>query len=769
MRRLKVLAVVAAFSIAALVIAVGVVVLMRHFSSTSRYAGTFPTVAATCPPASNALDQVVPGGGGAAQTGESNAGTFGGLAGGLAGATPTPTPSNFLSCRALAPDIEAAFAAVDQDASALGNDEYDETARANELADANAVFAFVRDQIATEAYAGLMRGGLGALMSRGGSPDDKVLLLAQLLGQKGIAVRFVHANLADSEISAIITAILARSQSPSDPPATAVQMYQNALNSAKPFADQITHALAQSNIAMVTSDAALRAQWAMNLRDHWWLQALESGKWVDLDPTMPSAQPGTHLGATPSDPPITVLPDALYPTVTFRIIGDYVNGTSVLSQTLVSQNARTADAYAQPISIGISDPTAKLGNLTGSTSFVAVVSAGGPPASSAPFSPDPPSGARLLRLRLETEIDRPGYPALKQEQVILDRSNASGNAVDPSWTPQRTSVFLNGTRYYGLAIAGELAPQLMLAMEAQNAREMHSLLDYAINVGRFPFPSDAGQSYPIEVMRFFERDALLRALMNQQDGTEFFFDRPAIAFVHRVLDWNGTYVLARNDFDVVESARNVDGANMATAVADNIDRGVIEDADEADFALALQPAQVVTTRTVFASAGAGMQMVAVAPSASPPPLRALEAVAVSSSLARGAVVTISQPVSVGGVQHAAWWEVDPQTGSTVGRLESGGGQEETEYIRTTDVALEALDRANLVANTDLCLLDESVAGLSGGYSVEHKCLQEALCKFEVSQGSSRWFAWLYGEGWENVANSMDPLTGLEDDLCKNAG
>jgi hypothetical protein len=762
----KLLGILVALCVVAIFVAAGVVFAPRLFGGGAPNA--FRTVAATCPAENaeaDALDQVAPGAGGAAVAGQSNLGTFGALAGASAGATSTPVPADQLTCRALAPDIEDAFAQVDKDAASIGNDWYDENARAGELADANAAFAFVRDQIRTEPYAGAMRGGLGALMSAGGSPDDKTLLLAQLLGAKGIAVRFVHANLSDAEIASAIGAILATPQSPPNPPSDAMKMYQDALDSASPFSNQITQALARSRITMAASDAALRSQWATNLRDHWWLQAQEGNNWVDMDPTLANAQPGSHMGAAPSDPPQDALPDALYPTITFRVIGEYAGGNT---QTLIQQTTKTAGAYAQPIEIAISDPNAKLGALNGSTSFVVSISAGSGSATSDPFTPDPASGARLLNLRLETETDRPGYSALLQEQIVMDRADQSGANVDPSWTPQRTSVFLNGVRYYGLALGGNLAPQFIAAREIEAAHELHALAIYAINAGQVPLPTGAGQSYPVSVMRFFERDQLLRALINQKDGTQFFFNRPLIAFVHRVFDSDGTHLLARNDFDIVESAMDVDGQNVAAAIANNLARGVIEDGDEADYAMSLGSGPSITTRSVFSAAGSGTAIVAVAPSASPPPTLSLAATALNASLGRGAAVVVSQPVQVGDQSHVGWWEVDPQSGSTIGRLESGAGQEEEEYVRTADIADAAIDRANLVANFDLCLLSASVSALQGGGGIggaPHSCMVEAVCKFEVGQGMSGWASWLWGENAARVLSGMDDLGGLDDKLC----
>ncbi|MCL5258569.1 MAG: hypothetical protein M1314_02340, partial [Firmicutes bacterium] len=218
-------------------------------------------------------------------------------------------------------------------------------------------------------------------------------------------------------------------------------------------------------------------------------------------------------------------------------------------------------------------------------------------------------------------------------------------------------------------------------------------------------PAGAQEAYPLPVMRFFESDELLRALINAKGGTEFFFNRPTIAFVHRVLDWDGSHLIARNDFDIAESAMDVDGSNESAA---------------------------------------------------------------GDSLARGAVVAVTQPVRVGDASHVAWWEIDPQSGSTIGRMESGAGQAEVEYVRTSDVAAAAVDHATLVSDFDLCLLGESVGVLAKGGSMAGapaKCEAQALCNATMSAATGGWANWLYGEGGDKLASILAGLTGLYAKLC----
>ncbi len=731
-----------------------------------------PTVAAPCPQQDNmlALEGYAPGAGGTERLGQNGLGQLGSIVGGEAGATAGPTATAAANCRALAANIEQAFAAIDQAAKALPSAGYDETALGSTLSDADAIFAFVRDQIRTEAYAGAMRGGLGTLMSRGGNPIDKTLLLAELLATKGIGVRFVHATLSDADVAQIIGAVLGapapvKANARLEVPKSAAQALTGSTGDARSIAAQIAASLTKAGVAFATSDAGLRARWTSNLRDHWWLQAQENGNWVDLDPTLPSASAGSHLGPAPSDAPANQLPDASYVTIDIRILGDFTAPTGVTTQTLVEKQVRAADAYARPVVVQVGDPDATVANLTNSSAFVASISSGGNSSSSDSFQPDPSTGARLLRLRLKIETDRPGYPALIERRTIVDRSGAAGSGVDASWTPQRTACALT-TTYDGLALSGSLDPAFAAAREVEAIHATHALLEYEINRQLDALPQDAYETYPIEVMHYLELDGLIRHDIKAQspNRTRFYFDRPTLAFLHHALLLNGSQVIARSDFDIVDSAMDVTGTNVAQAVRDNIVRGVIDDAIEANVSF---PKATTTTRTLFAAAArSGVPTVAVPASASPPALPPAAIAAATASLQRGAILATARAVSIGGEEHVGWWEVDPATGSTVGRLESGAGQALSEYLPTTGVALKANTIADAVGGFDACMFagaNTALANSNGnGLSMMSGCGSQVACEFTEGQAVGAFADFLYG------SEAVNQLTDLDNDIWQLA-
>jgi len=173
------------------------------------------------------------------------------------------------------------------------------------------LFAYVRDEIALEPYAGVMRFAEGTLMSRAGSACDQSVLLATLLRYHGHDVRFARASLDD----AAAARVLAQATSPvvrpfadiGDP--ALVGLYETMGLSAEEAAD--AHAEATDGVAGLleaTSDGydwnmeTLQAEFAAagvifdgagitqaavaGLRDHCWVQVLVEGSWRDLDPVL---------------------------------------------------------------------------------------------------------------------------------------------------------------------------------------------------------------------------------------------------------------------------------------------------------------------------------------------------------------------------------------------------------------------------------------------------------------------------------------------------
>ncbi|MEZ5504340.1 MAG: transglutaminase domain-containing protein, partial [Halioglobus sp.] len=153
--------------------------------------------------------------------------------------------------------------------------------------DANQIFAFVRDEIGFEAYAGSLRGARGTLWSRAGNAVDKASLLVALLRISGIPAEYVRGNLSDPLAATLIGAMFSA-------PLRVVGCF-----------DPLT---------TPTSDPVNDPKLLDETRDHLWVRF--NGQ--DADPSFAGAQLGDTF-ATESDT-FAEMPDALRHKLTVRLL-----------------------------------------------------------------------------------------------------------------------------------------------------------------------------------------------------------------------------------------------------------------------------------------------------------------------------------------------------------------------------------------------------------------------------------------------------------------
>jgi hypothetical protein len=647
------------------------------------------TAPAPCPDDPNDLAGIegwAPGAGQAEKTGQTGAGNIGTFGGGLAGDTSTPTPGPAAKkCTGISTQLDRYFARIAATGEAIPSTEYDAGARAGALdANAETIFAFVRDNVATEAYPGAMRGANGTLAAHGGSPPDKALLLAALLSAKQIPVRFVHGPLSASESEAVIRTVLASRVKPATgDPETLKKLSLDAAQvtaagneqreRVKALADEgIARAaaatdalLASATVQLAASDAAVRAAWTAAVSDHWWVQAQQNGTWTDLDPTLADAKSGTHL-ATATGDPADALPDALRTTVAIRLIGTFVDNGAASDKTLLDASATSADLALSSFSVVIGDHSKGAQALTEARNFTPSLTLAGREVSSDAFAPDGPSRLTVLRLQIVTQI--PGAAPRTAERVLVDRRAGGGaTAIDSAWTPERTALALTST-FMGLVVSGELSRDFTAKHDAQSIKLARAFEAYtaAGGNGRQLPPPGIAEAYPYEVMHYFLYDSIAR--MRLEDGSNgavrFFFDRPQIAMVHRGFTQHRKQRTGILEFDIVENGMAAAGTGGATAVRANALRGYLDTSIERHV-LGVEPAG--NTIALFdAAARNGLK---------------------PRTVALGTTTRIEPggPVTIEGRTISGWWELDPHTGNLVGRMAGGAGQAMVEY---------AIDRIN---------------------------------------------------------------------------
>ncbi len=117
---------------------------------------------------------------------------------------------------------------------------------------------FVQGAIGYVPYAGSVRGARGTLESGGGNAVDQALLLAALLGARGVETRFARGRLDWTDAARLVVGTSAPAAAgPGDP----------------------------------------WPRWLEGAADHWWVQAQRDGQWVDLDPSFVDAAAGESVAA----------------------------------------------------------------------------------------------------------------------------------------------------------------------------------------------------------------------------------------------------------------------------------------------------------------------------------------------------------------------------------------------------------------------------------------------------------------------------------------
>lgn len=239
-----------------------------------------------------------------------------------------------LSPEQVADRLEKLFDALAAIKGKIPQDTFDVQAIVDKVGrDAEKLFAWVRDETFLVPYRGVLREAKGVLMDRLGNSLDRALLLLALLQQAGHnKLKLAHATLSDKEVSIIQRKARRIPKSGASmgtqDSAEAVEDFlgkhaqEIGLNKVD-FLDRMAQvdrerqhlvkevhkrvALQASLIAKAvgkpdkgahkTAEASRR----MALRDHWWVQWQNGSEWVDLDPTLPNAEPGKPLTSAKED------------------------------------------------------------------------------------------------------------------------------------------------------------------------------------------------------------------------------------------------------------------------------------------------------------------------------------------------------------------------------------------------------------------------------------------------------------------------------------
>ncbi|HEU0114674.1 MAG TPA: hypothetical protein VFQ80_08355, partial [Thermomicrobiales bacterium] len=246
--------------------------------------------------------------------------------------------------------------------------------------DIDKMFRFVADDVRYEPYPGVLRGAKGTLWGLAGNSADQALLLAALLEQDLVQIRFVVGALADADAERLLAAttidaaalqadaqrLYAPAATPASAPAALTPEQQDFLDRAQALRPKLlatVKAQRDANLATLT-DGLRQAGVALDpgrpqlpereRTQHVWLQYAAGADWVDLDPVLPGAEPGKAY-ATPSAT-LDALPDDAYHKIALRAVAEIVSGGQPSRQTILTYDANSADLVGRTITFVQSKP-----------------------------------------------------------------------------------------------------------------------------------------------------------------------------------------------------------------------------------------------------------------------------------------------------------------------------------------------------------------------------------------------------------------------------
>src|SRR5438067_516139 len=208
--------------------------------------------------------------------------------------------------------------------------------------DPQRIFEFVRDQIAYESYEGCLRGARGTLLAMAGNSVDRALLLATMLQAGGRRTRYASGTISDADAEELIKSMWVARPDVVGPSSTSS-------NNKSDFVDFVPGAIERDLKAirsLVPKKSALEenvissATLLKETKQHFWLQWEDSGKWIDLDPSLADSLPGKSL--TVPDKTLDLLPDDLFHRVTIRIRVEEYEGSKYSSREVLNVSARAA-------------------------------------------------------------------------------------------------------------------------------------------------------------------------------------------------------------------------------------------------------------------------------------------------------------------------------------------------------------------------------------------------------------------------------------------
>lgn len=575
------------------------------------------------------------------------------------------------------------------------------------------IFAFVRDQIAYEAYKGSLRGARGTLWSKAGNALDKASLMIALLRASNIPARYVKGELSEADAQTLILSMFPA-------PLRAVGCLEPGTLLANP-----------------ADDPALLAE----TKEHYWVQ-FGAGN-TDADPSFSGATLGQTFAV--SQGTFTEVSDNLRHKVVVRLQAELAGSfTSQLGlppdvQTPLNQTFNAVELVGKPLSVGHFVNSNAIGALffsstTHTYSPYILLGQGDADLSDDPlirgtdyqefFSNFGGFSQIITGVFLHIDVVDPDGQSQTFERTLVDRigfaaRQNSGAGSSSVVTPGESSLseldLVTITVLPGLLSPFAVQPQLDRAIAKRD--ELTALQPLLADIPASGPQTDTQRTVLAQAVAVEKELALTlnetngsmfalaadRLLGQLQKGylTKAYYASPRLVLSQ--MKRNGSALRAVLDLRK-NDVRTLPFPGQATNVIlfFEVMRGLMEGALEGEIVAAVTGQATVSIADVFKEAPGELPLTVLAPDTvqdlAPLPLSAEAKARIALALNAGkSVVTPTQMVSVNGTPTIGWLETDWRTGRTISVMEDGAHGAITEYANILSLTLNSPLNASMAA------------------------------------------------------------------------
>ena len=746
------------------------------------------------------------------------------------------------------PDLEPGLQRLEQQLEVvrelreqMPRDRFDPAAIVAEVGtDPAALFDWVASETDFVPYQGALRGAVGVLMDRRGNSLDRALLLDTLLKSAGHSTRMVRATLDESSAEGLLASIESReSPLPVDQPADEqLASYSSRLGIAAAELRDATLAAAaeqqrladlaaertrsQSDLLlnMVGTDGAeelaeYRSRQSASIRDHWWVQVESDGNWLDLDPTLPEARPGTVVtsaqqGLVLSD--LSQLGGQWLQQIVVRVIVEVWEDGTLREEVPVEVTVTPAEHPGQLMLFrqlpsewpedfdlfAAANPLEALRTtLLSQESWTPAFAIGGEQISDRSFTLDgvldaaetnsnaaavgglgtggggmfggfggaaagaEPTSAQVTAEWLEFELRVPGSEPVIARRPLFDLLGEEVRAAGAPAELQLTEAqeLARATALFGeiemLPLVGELPSSYVDLLHLDT---LIANMEVAVRVFRggaledFEQLLEAGQELLHNSPLYGY--ALARSAWSDNRGVVYLDSANLVSYHRRLVIDADAGLAVREGFDIVLNSVGVIGDDPFGV---RVEQGVLDTNAEALLLAERLPENEVRNASEALLAGATVMSGALVNV--PSRIRSQ----VAADLAAGYVVVLPKTAE----KDLTWWRVDPTTGETLGMGETGWGQAMTEYAEQTQIVLQLKSQLEFYRDMGRCLglaLTGPLRGQEGPDSELRKCVFNLICS-QIDDAISTPFD--IDTNWTNVIvqKTIDDTYGS---LCSTA-